>query len=138
MTKPDREQPEDLVLCRCEGVMAGTVEDAVARLGCRSVNEVKKITRAGMGPCLGTVCLHLVQRALADLAGPEAAAVPHRVRPPVRAVPLARLGALAEHLAEPAGTVNADVVWGVSAGARGTVTLDATNEDEGTPRREVG
>ncbi len=113
-----------LVICRCEHVGAGEVEHAIAALGCRSADEVKKLTRAGMGLCQGKLCYRLVQLALARLAGPEAAAVPARVRPPVRAVALGRLARLAAHIPEPPGTVNAEVVWGVSKGARGTLALE--------------
>ena len=113
-----------LIVCRCEQVGAGEIEHAIAALGCRSVNEVKKLTRAGMGPCQGKVCHRLVALALARLADPEAAAVPPQVRPPVRPVVLARLARLAPHIPEPPGTVNAEVVWGLSRGARGTLVLE--------------
>jgi bacterioferritin-associated ferredoxin len=113
-----------LIVCRCELVEAHEIEDAIARLGCRSVNEVKKLTRAGMGPCQGKVCARLVELTLVRLAGAEAAAVPPQVRPPVRPVALEELARLAPHMAEPAGTVNAAVVWGLSRGARGTLVLE--------------
>jgi hypothetical protein len=119
-----RDKADSLIVCRCELVEAHEIEDAIARLGCRSVNEVKKLTRAGMGPCQGKVCARLVQLALARLAGLEAAAVPPQARPPVRPVVLEQLARLAPHLREPAGTVNAEVVWGRSRGARGTLVLE--------------
>jgi hypothetical protein len=121
----------ELVICRCEGIGASEVEHAVATLGCRSVGEVKRLTRAGMGACQGKVCYLLVQLALAHLAGPEAAAVPPRLRPPVRGVPLGRLARLAPDLDEPPGTINADVIWGKIRGARGgTLPLDAAPDAE--------
>ena len=100
------------------------MEHAIAVLGCRSVNEVKRLTRAGMGACQGKVCYRLVQVALARLAGADAAAVPPRLRPPVRSLTLGQLARFAPHLAEPAGTVNADVVWGKIRGARGTLPVE--------------
>jgi nitrite reductase (NADH) large subunit len=42
--------PDDVVLCSCSNVSAGTVRAAVTEHGCRSVGEVKTCTRAG------TVC----------------------------------------------------------------------------------
>lgn len=119
-------RPEDLVVCRCEDVRAAEVEQAIAALGCRSVNEVKRLTRAGMGACQGKVCYRLVQLALARLAGPEAGAVAPRLRPPVRGLTLGQLARFAPHLAEPEGTINADVIWGRSRGARGTLPLGPT------------
>ena len=43
------------------------MSDVVAAIeaGACSVNEVKMLTRAGMGECQGRVCLRLVQRLLA-------------------------------------------------------------------------
>jgi bacterioferritin-associated ferredoxin len=126
----ERADRGDLVVCRCEDVRAREVEHAVTVLGCRSPNEVKKLTRAGMGPCQGKVCHRLVQLALLRHAGGEAAGVPLLVRPPVRPIPLAQLARLAEDLDEPAGTLNADVIWGVSKGARGTVPLEPVEPPE--------
>jgi nitrite reductase (NADH) large subunit len=42
--------PDDVVLCSCSNVTAGTVREAVTEHGCRTVGEVKTCTRAG------TVC----------------------------------------------------------------------------------
>ncbi|NKY07615.1 YihY family inner membrane protein [Cellulomonas hominis] len=42
--------PDDVVLCSCSNVTAGTVRAAVTEHGCRTVGEVKTCTRAG------TVC----------------------------------------------------------------------------------
>lgn len=126
------EQPvDDLIICRCERVGAEEIEHAITRVGCTDVNAVKKITRAGMGPCQGIVCHQLIALALARLVSPASASIPHKFRPPVRPVPLARLGAWAEDAAEPSGTVDADVLWGVKAGARGTLPLDASMQQGG-------
>lgn len=124
----------DLVICPCEGIRAGEIEDAVTRVGCRDVNEIKKITRAGMGPCQGCVCHLLVALILTRLVGPEAASVPHTSRPPVRPVPLARLGGWAQDVPEPPGTVDAGVLWGIKGGARGTLPLNASSRQEETRR----
>jgi bacterioferritin-associated ferredoxin len=124
----------ELIVCRCEHVAAEAVEDAIQNLGCASVNEVKKMTRAGMGICQGRCCARLVQHALHRLLGPEAAMVPPQVRPPVRPVAMARLAALEEVLAPegklPAGSVNASVLWGRATGAVGTTNLDPEQEGE--------
>jgi bacterioferritin-associated ferredoxin len=113
-----------LVVCPCEGVTSAEIEQAIAAAGCQDVNEVKKITRAGMGPCQGVVCHRLVEIALARALGSAAAAAAHRFRPPVRPVPLGRVAALAAAMREPQGTVDAEVIWGLKAGARGTLPLD--------------
>ena len=79
-------------LCRCEEV---TVEEvrALIRQGCRSVDEIKRLTRAGMGPCQGRTCRHLIMQEIAALTGLKATEqkVP-AFRPPVKPI---RLGMLA-------------------------------------------
>ena len=45
----------DTVVCRCEDVTRGQIDDAVAA-GCFDVNQVKAATRCGMGPCQGRMC----------------------------------------------------------------------------------
>ncbi|NKX93883.1 nitrite reductase large subunit [Sanguibacter hominis ATCC BAA-789] len=47
---PSADVPDDVVVCSCANVTAGTVRGAVTEHGCTSVAEVKKCTKAG------TVC----------------------------------------------------------------------------------
>lgn len=79
----------ELVVCRCEEVTVGDVQDAV-RAGCRTLQEVKMATRAGMGPCQGRVCRTLLER-LASLEAPPAGAAGLTKRLPVYPVPLGQL-----------------------------------------------
>ncbi len=50
---------DDTVICRCEGVTLGDIR-RVVRDGALTVNEVKGLTRAGMGDCQGRVCEALI------------------------------------------------------------------------------
>ena len=52
---------DDTVICRCERVTAGEIRDLI-RKGCRDMNEIKAVTRAGMGACGGKTCTLLIQR----------------------------------------------------------------------------
>ncbi|PWC77403.1 (2Fe-2S)-binding protein [Azospirillum sp. TSH64] len=54
--------PDDTVLCRCEGITAGSVRGTAAYGGAEA-NRVKSLGRAGMGRCQGRYC----QLAAADL-----------------------------------------------------------------------
>jgi NAD(P)H-nitrite reductase large subunit len=79
------------IICRCEEVTAAEIEQAIAD-GARSVNEVKRRTRAGMGLCQGKTCSHLVMQALARYTGESPATIrPGTARPPVRPLKLAAL-----------------------------------------------
>ncbi|HBY98465.1 MAG TPA: FAD/NAD(P)-binding oxidoreductase, partial [Chloroflexi bacterium] len=56
---------DDVVICRCEEVTAGTVREAV-RGGATGLNSLKTWTRLGMGRCQGRICgsiaAHIVAR----------------------------------------------------------------------------
>ncbi len=52
-------------ICRCEEVTEQEIREAI-RTGARSVVEVKRWTRAGMGICQGRSCRRLVERILAE------------------------------------------------------------------------
>jgi len=52
---------DDEVVCRCERVTAGEIR-AHIRAGVRDLNELKALTRAGMGACGGKTCPTLIRR----------------------------------------------------------------------------
>ena len=47
------------IICRCERVTLGEIRDLI-RSGYRDINEIKTITRAGMGSCGGKTCQSLI------------------------------------------------------------------------------
>lgn len=90
-----------VIVCRCEDVTLHDIEQALA-LGYLDIEEVKRFTGLGTGPCQGKECLvptcRLLAVARAADAGrqgrqPEAApfAQPFTVRPPVYSVALGTL-----------------------------------------------
>jgi bacterioferritin-associated ferredoxin len=56
---------DDRYICRCEEVTEREIREAI-RSGARSVAEIKRWTRAGMGICQGRSCRRLVERILAE------------------------------------------------------------------------
>jgi NAD(P)H-nitrite reductase large subunit len=56
------------IVCRCEEVTDQEIEDAIREFDLRTVDDVKRLTRAGMGLCQGRTCECLVQRILAEVA----------------------------------------------------------------------
>lgn len=55
------------IVCRCETVTEGEVRDAIRRpVGARSIDAVKRRTRAGMGRCQGGFCMPRVLDILAE------------------------------------------------------------------------
>ena len=75
---------DDVLICRCEEVTVGDIRKAIAE-GARTVDGIKRVTRAGKGLCQGRTCRGLVERILCEelQKGPESLGYPS-VRPPVR------------------------------------------------------
>ena len=95
-----RKTETDPIICRCEGIRLGQIQATIRQYGPTNVNQVKKLTRAGMGPCQGRTCARIVETILAP-AGTE----PYQARPPVRNLALGTLAAGADQFDEPQGPV---------------------------------
>ncbi|HXU04902.1 MAG TPA: (2Fe-2S)-binding protein [Polyangia bacterium] len=80
-----------VILCRCEDVTLADVQHAVT-LGYADVEEVKRYTGFGTGPCQGKECLRGVVAAIAEAAkrAPDTLA-PFTSRPPLVPTELAIL-----------------------------------------------
>lgn len=98
---------EDAPLCRCEQVQVADLLDlrppkyladdrhkSLKSLGPLDQDQVKRLTRAGMGPCQGRRCRDAIHALLAR----DAESMPPMAsfRPPLRPLPLAALAALPE------------------------------------------
>ncbi len=104
-----RDADPSLIVCQCESVTRGDLLDlreprylgertapAMARDlnalladGPANQDQVKRLTRAGMGPCQGRRCREQIALTLAQASGVSPAAVPLAMhRPPVRPLPL--------------------------------------------------
>jgi NAD(P)H-nitrite reductase large subunit len=83
-----------MIVCRCEEVTGGEIAAATDE-GARTLNDVKRRTRAGMGMCQGRWCSHAVAALVAEQSGqPLGALAPMTARPPVQPVPLGVLADL--------------------------------------------
>ena len=71
---------DDMIVCRCERVTLGEIKDAV-RAGSRDINEIKALTRAGMGACGGKTCQPLIMRVFRELGVPLDKVTPNVPRP---------------------------------------------------------
>lgn len=82
--------PANLVLCRCEEVTLGDVRAAIAAGG-RTLDTLKRRTRAGMGPCQGRWCYPLLAAPLVEAGVDPATLLPPYLRLPLRPLPLLQL-----------------------------------------------
>lgn len=78
---------DDTIVCRCERVSAGEIRDLI-RQGYRDVNEIKAITRAGMGACGSKTCTSLILRLFRDEGIPSSEVTVATRRPMFVEVPL--------------------------------------------------
>jgi len=79
---------DDLVICRCEEITRGEIKEVISN-GMKTLNGIKRVTRAGMGLCQGQTCQRLVTQILAQELGINPAEVePTTARAPVRPIPL--------------------------------------------------
>ena len=81
-------QQEITILCRCSDVTQARVRELIAQ-GYTTFDEIKRLTRAGMGPCQGKTCQQLILRELSAATGKSIAELKcQTVRPPAVGVPL--------------------------------------------------
>ena len=86
--------PPDTLVCRCEAVTAGDIRQAIAE-GCRDPNEIKAMTRCGMGQCQGRMCGSALAEITTDLLKLEPRDLNSlSIRPPVRNISLSELAGL--------------------------------------------
>lgn len=78
---------DDTIVCRCERVTLAEIKDVI-RSGVRDMNEIKAITRAGMGACGGKTCSSIIKRAFRELGVQPAEVTENTLRPLFIEVPL--------------------------------------------------
>ncbi|MES2533303.1 MAG: FAD-dependent oxidoreductase [Pseudomonadota bacterium] len=95
--------PDDLVVCRCENVTAGTLRETVRATGADELNRLKALTRVGMGRCQGRMCGVAAAEILAHASGRPIDAVGRlRGQAPIKPIPIHLVHA-DEHVDEAAG-----------------------------------
>ncbi len=77
---------KNTVICRCEDVTREDILHCIES-GCRTIDEIKRATRAGMGPCQGRTCRLLIAQELSDYYGiPMEEVLMPTFRPPTKPV----------------------------------------------------
>jgi bacterioferritin-associated ferredoxin len=79
---------ENTIICRCSDVTLKDIRQLINE-GYTSFDEIKRITRSGMGPCQGKTCGQLIIREIANATGQNIRDVKFQTnRPPVVGVKL--------------------------------------------------
>jgi NAD(P)H-nitrite reductase large subunit len=82
------EHDNNIVVCRCEDLTLTEIRKAIAD-GYRTIDEIKRVTRAGMGPCQGRTCRSIIAGELArHYKIPMEEVIQPTFRPPVKPVKL--------------------------------------------------
>ena len=118
------EANDKLIICRCEWVRLGNLKQTIRQSGVTTVNQLKKLTRAGMGLCQGRTCAKSVERILEIEARIPMGTEPYPSRPPVRNISIASLAAAADEYIEPTGPVSVVMLR--------TSSSDQTDQDAAT------
>lgn len=82
---------DNTIICRCEELTLGEIREFI-RKGYTTVEEIKRISRAGMGPCQGRTCQQLIMDEIARATGTRVEEVSvHTYRPPVLPIKLGKI-----------------------------------------------
>jgi thioredoxin reductase/bacterioferritin-associated ferredoxin len=85
---------DSTVVCRCENITVGDLRKVVKE-GVRELNELKVVTRSGMGPCQGRMCgaaLAEVVSAALELSPADIGLL--NIRPPLKPVAIAEVATM--------------------------------------------
>ena len=84
---------KNTILCRCEDLTRETIL-ACIKAGYCTIDEIKRVTRAGMGPCQGRTCRMLIAQELSSYYKiPMEEVLMPTFRPPTKPI---SMGALAD------------------------------------------
>lgn len=82
---------DNTIICRCSDVTLGEIKKLIQD-GYRTVDEIKRISRAGMGPCQGRTCSQLILREIANYTGKNIAELDVCMsRPPVAGIKIKQI-----------------------------------------------
>jgi NAD(P)H-nitrite reductase large subunit len=85
---------DDTIICRCEELTLGDIKTAICK-GTVEINELKRMTRLGMGRCQGRMCAPTVQEIIARETETPAAEIEYlNQRPPTKLVSIDVLASL--------------------------------------------
>ena len=59
----EHDKDNNTIICRCEDLSLTEVRKAITE-GCCTLDDMKRITRAGMGPCQGRTCQSMIAHEL--------------------------------------------------------------------------
>ena len=82
---------ENTIICRCSDITLKEVRDLIHE-GYTTLEEIKRISRTGMGPCQGRTCGSLILKEINSITGKGIPEIDITVsRPPVKGILLKQI-----------------------------------------------
>jgi NAD(P)H-nitrite reductase large subunit len=79
------------IVCRCEEISCEEIEEVLGH-GARTFDDIKRLTRCGMGPCQSKICFNLVAKIIHKQTGSPFQEIPlPRMRMPLSPIKLEAL-----------------------------------------------
>jgi NAD(P)H-nitrite reductase large subunit len=79
------------IICRCEEISCEEVEEVIEH-GARTFDDIKRLTRCGMGPCQAKICTSLVANVIHEKTGSPFNQIPlPRMRMPLSPIKIETL-----------------------------------------------
>jgi len=76
------------IVCRCSDLTRQDIKNFIEQ-GYTTFDEIKRVSRAGMGPCQGRTCMPLIMKEISQItAKPIDKIRPGTYRPPIKAIPM--------------------------------------------------
>ncbi|MBT2217549.1 (2Fe-2S)-binding protein [Virgibacillus dakarensis] len=75
---------DSTIVCKCEEINLAEIETAI-KSGAHTFDDIKRLTRCGMGPCQAKVCTNLVRQIISEsLDKPLSDIRPPKMRMPLK------------------------------------------------------
>lgn len=88
-SQPAKQWPDDMTVCRCEEVDAGTLRRCIRGGEASEINRLKALTRVGMGRCQGRMCGEAAIALLSEETGRPVESVGRlRSQAPIKPIPI--------------------------------------------------
>ncbi|BCG02220.1 FAD/NAD(P)-binding oxidoreductase (plasmid) [Paraburkholderia sp. PGU19] len=88
-SQPAKHWPDDMTVCRCEEVDAGTLRRCIRGGEASEINRLKALTRVGMGRCQGRMCGEAAIALLSEETGRPPESVGRlRSQAPIKPIPI--------------------------------------------------
>ncbi|WP_455720197.1 (2Fe-2S)-binding protein [Agathobacter sp.] len=85
------DENKDTIICRCEDITREQILQCIQDGYC-TIDEIKKVTRAGMGPCQGRTCRLMIAQELSRYFNiPMDEVMMPTFRPPVKPISMGML-----------------------------------------------